>query len=110
MTGVQTCALPILLAGAVAGLGGSLYVFHKGSAFPDYLFVVKSIEPLVMILLGGVSAFLGPIVGAAVFKALDTVVTVYLHYWGSVLGAILTALVVLFPEGLLGAWRRRTAA
>jgi branched-chain amino acid transport system permease protein len=99
-----------VLAGAVAGLGGALYVFQKGSAFPDYLFVVKSIEPLVMILLGGVGAFLGPIVGAAVFKGLDTVVTASLHYWGAVLGAILTVLVVLFPRGLLGVWRSREEA
>ena len=98
--------LAFLLAGAVAGLGGALYVFLKGSAFPDYLFVTKSIEPLVMILLGGVGSFLGPMVGAGVFKALDTIVTARLHYWGAVLGAILTLLVVLFPDGLLGAIRR----
>jgi len=95
-----------VLAGLVAGLGGAVYVFQKGSAFPNYLFVDKSIEPLVMILLGGVSAFLGPALGAAVFTVLDTVVTKYLHYWGAVLGAILTALVVAFPRGLLGAGRR----
>ncbi len=99
--------LAFVLAGLAAGLGGAVYVFQKGSAFPNYLFVEKSIEPLVMILLGGVSAFLGPVVGAAVFTALDTVVTKYLHYWGAVLGAILTALVVLFPHGLLGPRRRR---
>jgi branched-chain amino acid transport system permease protein len=99
-----------VLAGGVAGLGGALYVFQKGSAFPDYLFVVKSIEPLVMILLGGVGTFLGPIAGAALFKGLDTVVTASLHYWGAVLGAILTVLVVLFPRGLLGAWRGRAEA
>ena len=98
--------LAFVLAGLVAGLGGALFVFQKGSAFPDYLFVVKSIEPLVMILLGGVAAFLGPVVGATVFKVLDTVVTAHLHYWGAVLGAILTGLVVLFPRGLLGAARR----
>jgi len=60
----------------------------------------------VMILLGGVSAFPGPILGATVFTALDTVVTAALHYWGAVLGAILTVLVVAFPRGLLGSWRR----
>jgi branched-chain amino acid transport system permease protein len=98
--------LAFLLAGLVAGLGGALYVFLKGSAFPDYLFVVKSIEPLVMILLGGVGSFLGPIVGATVFKGLDTVVTARLPYWGAVLGSILTLLVVLFPNGLVGAFRR----
>jgi len=93
------------LAGLVAGLGGALYVFQKGSAFPNYLFVEKSIEPLVMILLGGVGAFLGPVLGAAVFKVAETVVTAYVDYWGAVLGALLTVLVVLFPRGLLGAAR-----
>ncbi len=100
--------LAFVLAGLVGGLGGAVYVFQKGSAFPNYLFVEKSIEPLVMILLGGVGAFLGPVVGAGVFTVLDTVVTRYLHYWGAVLGAILTALVVVFPRGLLGAWRPGT--
>jgi branched-chain amino acid transport system permease protein len=100
--------LAFVVAGLVAGLGGALYVFQKGSAFPNYLFVEKSIEPLVMILLGGVTSFLGPVLGALAFTVLDTVVTKYLHYWGAVLGAILTGLVVLFPNGLLGG--RRSSA
>lgn len=99
--------LAFVIAGAVAGVGGALFVFQKGSAFPDYLFVVKSIEPLVMILLGGAAAFLGPVVGALAFKLLDTVVTAHLHYWGAVLGGVLVGLVMLFPEGLLGARRAR---
>jgi branched-chain amino acid transport system permease protein len=99
-----------VLAGLVAGAGGALFVFQKGSAFPEYLGVVRSIEPLVMILLGGVGAFLGPALGAAVFTVLDTVVTAWLDYWGAVLGAILTVLVVLFPRGLLGAGRGRAGA
>jgi branched-chain amino acid transport system permease protein len=98
-----------VLAGLVAGLAGAVYVFQKGSAFPNYLFVERSIEPLVMILLGGVGSFLGPVLGAGVFTVLDTVITKYLHYWGAVLGAILTVLVVLFPHGLLGARRSEKA-
>jgi len=94
-----------VLAGLVAGLAGAVYVFQKGSAFPNYLFVERSIEPLVMILLGGVGSFFGPVVGAGVFTVLDTLVTKYLHYWGAVLGTVLTGLVVLFPRGLLGARR-----
>ncbi len=99
-----------VLAGLVAGLAGAVYVFQKGSAFPNYLSVERSIEPLVMILLGGVASFLGPVLGAAAFTLLDTVVTKYLHYWGAVLGVVLTGLVVLFPHGLLGARRSRSAS
>ncbi len=91
-----------VVSAAFAGVAGALFAFQKGSVFPDYLFVVKSIEPLVMVLLGGVQTFAGPLVGAAVFKLLDTVVTSYWEYWGAVLGLILTVLVLLFPDGLVG--------
>ena len=91
-----------VVAAAFAGLAGALFAFEKGSVFPDYLFVTKSIEPLVMVLLGGVREFVGPLVGALLFKSLDTVVTAYWEYWGAVLGVILTGLVVLFPQGIVG--------
>lgn len=91
-----------VVAAAFAGLAGALFAFQRGSVFPDYLFVEKSIEPLVMVLLGGVREFAGPLVGALVFKLLDTVVTAYAEYWGAVLGLILTGLVLLFPQGLIG--------
>jgi branched-chain amino acid transport system permease protein len=91
-----------VVAAAFAGVAGALFAFQKGSVFPDYLFVLKSVEPLMMVLLGGVQHFTGPLLGAAVFKLLDTVVTSYWEYWGAVLGVILTALVLLFPQGLVG--------
>jgi branched-chain amino acid transport system permease protein len=91
-----------VVAAGFAGLAGALFAFQKGSVFPDYLFVAKSIEPLVMVLLGGVRQFVGPLIGALLFKLLDTVVTAYWEYWGAVLGVILTGLVVLFPQGIVG--------
>ncbi len=79
-----------------------MFVFLKGSVFPDYLAVPMSVEPLVMVLLGGVQALAGAPVGAAIYKLLDTVVTKYTEYWQLVLGAILILLVLVFPRGILG--------
>ncbi|MGH7406952.1 MAG: ABC transporter permease [Candidatus Methylomirabilales bacterium] len=93
----------VVVAAALAGLAGALFAFQKGSVFPDYLFVTKSIEPLVMVLLGGVRAFAGPLIGAFVYTLLDTVVTASWDYWGAVLGLVLTGLVLLFPQGMVGA-------
>jgi branched-chain amino acid transport system permease protein len=51
-------------------------------------------------------------VGAAVYIALDTVITKYTDYWQAVLGGILVLLVIVFPHGLVGVlhdrptWRR----
>jgi branched-chain amino acid transport system permease protein len=94
--------LAFLIAGLFAGLGGTIFVFLKGSAFPDYLSIPVSIESLVMILLGGIHTLAGAPVGAAAYKILDTAITQYTSYWQAVLGGILAFLVVAFPHGLIG--------
>ena len=83
-------------------MAGVVFAFQKGSVFPDYLFVVKSLEPLVMILLGGMHVFVGPLLGAGLYTLLDTVVTAYVEYWSAILGLILIALVLLCPQGIVG--------
>jgi branched-chain amino acid transport system permease protein len=90
------------VAGLFAGVGGTLFVFLKGSAFPDYLAVPVSVQALAMTLLGGLQATAGPLVGAAAFLTLDTVVTKYTGYWQAALGGILILLVTLFPQGIAG--------
>jgi branched-chain amino acid transport system permease protein len=94
--------LAFVVAGLFGGLAGSTFVFLKGSVFPNALTVAMSVEPLVMVLLGGIDALAGAPLGAAIYKLLDTVVTRYTEYWQLVLGGILVVLVLAFPRGLLG--------
>jgi branched-chain amino acid transport system permease protein len=94
--------LAFVVAGFFGGLAGGIFVFLKGSVFPESLAVPVSVEPLVMVLLGGVHSLAGAPLGAAVYKALDTVVTRYTEYWQLVLGVILVTIVLVFPRGLLG--------
>ena len=94
--------LAFVIAGFFGGLAGATFVFLKGSAFPEYFSVARSVEPLVMVLLGGVQAFAGAPLGAAVYTLLDTVATKYTEYWQLVLGVILVTLVLAFPRGILG--------
>jgi branched-chain amino acid transport system permease protein len=91
-----------VVAGFVAGLGGAIFAFLKGSVFPVYTESPMSVQPLVMVLLGGVGSPSGPLVGAAVYKLLDTVITRYTDYWQIVLGTILMLLVLAFPRGISG--------
>jgi branched-chain amino acid transport system permease protein len=91
-----------VIAGLFGGLAGATFVFLKGSVFPNYLHVPMSVEPLVMVLLGGVQSLAGAPLGAAIYKVLDTVLTQYTEYWQIVLGGILILLVVVFPRGVLG--------
>jgi branched-chain amino acid transport system permease protein len=99
--------IAFVIAGFFGGLAGATFVFLKGSAFPDYFSVPRSVEPLVMVLLGGVQALAGAPLGAAVYKVLDTVVTKYTAYWQMVLGVILVTLVLAFPRGIVGTLARR---
>ncbi|WP_440106355.1 ABC transporter permease [Acidovorax sp. BL-A-41-H1] len=92
-----------VVAGVMAGLAGALYVFSKGSISPDALSVGKSVDGLVMVLLGGVQTLSGPLVGAAVFTWLHDTVARNTDYWRAVLGGTMLLLVLLFPQGLAGA-------
>jgi branched-chain amino acid transport system permease protein len=99
-----------VIAAFFGGVAGAVFVFLNGSVFPDSLEIRLSVEPLVMVLLGGVQAFAGAPLGAAVYTILDTLVTRYTESWQLVLGTILIVLVLAFPRGILGALGERRDA
>ncbi len=97
------------LAGTLCGLAGGLYAFSKGSISPDTISVSRSIDGLVMVLLGGLQSLTGPIVGATVFLFLQDTVARSIEWWRAVLGLFIIGLVLLFPHGIAGTIRRRFA-
>lgn len=96
-----------VLAGALAGLAGALYVFSKGSLSPDVAAIPRSVDALVMVLLGGLNTVLGPIVGAAVFTWLADTVARAVSHWQAMLGATVILICIAFPDGIVGTLRRR---
>ncbi|EJE54455.1 branched-chain amino acid ABC-type transport system, permease component [Acidovorax sp. CF316] len=92
-----------VIAGLFAGLGGALFAFSKGSISPEALHVGKSVDGLVMVLLGGIQTLAGPVVGAVTFTWLHDTVARNTDYWRAMLGAIILILVLLFPQGIAGA-------
>jgi branched-chain amino acid transport system permease protein len=101
--------LAFVVAGACAGLGGGLFVFLQGSAFPAYLGIPVSVQGLLMVLLGGIQSLAGAVLGAGLYAALDAAVAGYTDYWQILLGVILMGLVLAFPDGLLPSVLRRRA-
>jgi branched-chain amino acid transport system permease protein len=90
------------VAGLFAGLAGALYAFSKGSISPDVMVVGKSVDGLVMVLLGGIQTLAGPIVGAATFTWLQDGIMRATEYWRALLGGVILLLVLVFPQGLAG--------
>ncbi len=91
-----------VVAGLFAGVAGALYAFSKGSISPEGLYVTKSVDGLVMVLLGGLNTLSGGAVGAVTFTWLHDAVARNTEYWRAMLGAIILVLVMLFPQGIAG--------
>ncbi len=91
-----------MVAALFAGLAGALFAFSKGSISPDSLGISRSIDALVMVLLGGVQTLAGPLVGAVTFTWLQDSVARGTDYWRALLGAIVLLLVLAFPQGIVG--------
>jgi branched-chain amino acid transport system permease protein len=100
-----------VIAGTVAGIGGALFAYLKGSVFPDVLGIPLSVDALVMVLLGGVETVSGAIVGAIVYKALSIWLVSETDWSKLVLGSFIVLIVVAFPKGIVGTlesiWPRR---
>jgi branched-chain amino acid transport system permease protein len=96
--------LAFAIAGCVCGVAGGLFAFAKGSISPETIHVQRSIDGLVMVLLGGIQTLTGPIVGATVFTTLQDTVMRETQYWRAMLGGIILLLVLAFPSGIVGAF------
>jgi branched-chain amino acid transport system permease protein len=96
-----------VVAALFAGLAGALYAFSKGSISPDSMGVGKSVDGLVMVLLGGVQTLAGPWVGAVTFTWLQDAIARNTEYWRALLGGVILLLVLAFPMGIAGWVRQR---
>jgi branched-chain amino acid transport system permease protein len=99
-----------VVAALFAAAGGVLLVVPTGLAAPTLAYWTHSGNLVFMLLLGGFAHFFGPIVGAFVFIFLQDQVMSVTQYWRFVFGAVLAALVIFLPHGLMGVLARRADA
>lgn len=92
-----------VLSGLFTGLAGGLNGELSRQITTQQLHWLLSAQLVLMIVLGGSRQFLGPVVGAFAFGALEDISLRFTHYRGLVMGAMLIGLVFGFPGGLLGA-------
>jgi branched-chain amino acid transport system permease protein len=100
----------LAIAGGFAGIAGGLYAYSKGGIAPDALAIPRSVDALVMMLLGGQNALFGPLLGAAAFTWLQDALARTTDYWRAGVGVVILVVVTLLPNGLGGvppAWLAR---
>ena len=97
------------IAGTFGGTAGALFAFAKGTISPDLAWVSRSLDGMVMVLLGGLQTLSGPIVGAAIFTWLQDTIMRQTPFWRGLLGLVILLLVLAFPGGIVGALANRFA-
>jgi branched-chain amino acid transport system permease protein len=98
------------IAGAAGGIAGGLFAFAKGSISPETIDVGRSVDAIVMVLLGGLNQLGGPIAGAGIYAVLQDTVMRQTQYWHALLGTVILVLVLVFPGGIVGYAAKRIAA
>ncbi len=91
-------------AGFMGGLAGALFVFSKGSVFPNELEIARSFDALIVVFLGGVKTLAGGVVGAGFFKGIEEVLLKF-EYWRLLMGLLIIFVVIAAPNGIVGSLR-----
>lgn len=87
-----------------AGVGGALYAGCIGVMEPAKFGFMKSIEILVMVVLGGMGSMLGSTISATVLTILPEALRAFADYRMVVYAIVLILVMIFRPQGLLGAY------
>jgi urea transport system permease protein len=94
-------------AAAVAGVGGAMFTLQVGFMSPSLVGIVPSIEMVIYCAVGGRTSIFGAIYGAILVNFARTEFSEDLpQLWLFAMGAMFIAVVVLFPNGIAGLYRR----
>lgn len=107
----------IIIAGMVASYSGTLHVIlNNKQPLPELFGAEFTVDPLLASLLGGTGSFGGPILGASFLHLSENAlrnlviqigqITINVgDYWALVLGIMFVVIVMVLPQGIVGAWQ-----
>lgn len=109
----RTKIVAFAISGGITALAGSMLAMYVGALSPTGSFtILKAIELLSGLVLGGVATQLGPLVGAAVVVYLPVVLSDHIDGQGAgvLFGVLLIVIVFVMPEGIVGRLNRGWAS
>ena len=90
-----------VLAAVFAGMGGMVMSLFVSGAYPEFAYWTISGEGIFIIMLGGITTFLGPMVGTVILLLLNDTVTRLTEHYGIVLGIVILFFALGLKKGLL---------
>lgn len=105
---VRRCRLwAFMISGGLAGLSGALYAAMNNFISPWAFDFVLSAEVVIWVLVGGRGTLLGAFIGAFGIQLLENLLSdLFVYYWLLVVGVIFMCVVLVFPDGVVGALGR----
>ena len=98
-----------VVSAGLAGLAGMLYVPQVGIITPAQIGVLPSLEMVIWVAVGGRGTLVGAIIGAVGVNFARSILTNHFpELWPFFLGGLFIAVVLIFPDGLVGLTRRLT--
>ena len=94
-----------VLSGTVAAVAGAMYAPWARIVTVEEVHWLTSAQPMLNTLLGGVSSFWGPVVGAGLFAAITYSTRTLIGLSELIVGGGLLAIILLAPNGMVGMWR-----
>lgn len=94
-----------VISGAVAAVAGAMYAPWSRIVTVEEVNWLASAQPMLNTLLGGVSSFWGPVVGAGLFAAITYATRTLVGLSELIVGTGLLAIILLAPNGAVGVWR-----
>lgn len=98
----RTQLLAFTLSGFFCAIAGVLAAVNQQAAYPDMLDWLRSGDAVLVAVVGGMYAFLGPVLGAIVYQLGHDVTVRFTTHWELALGLVLLFVVLAFPDGLAG--------
>ncbi len=102
----RTQLTAFVLSGTFCGVAGVLSTVNQQAAYPAMMDWNRSGEPVMAAVIGGMYAFLGPVLGAIIYQFGHDVIVRITTRWQLALGAVILAVVLVFPDGVSGLFRR----
>jgi len=94
--------IAFVFSSLIASISGVMGVFYVTNISPDSVGLLRSIDLLVIVVVGGATYLGGAFVGAALIAVFEAVIQDYTQYYVAATGILFIVVLMLAPQGLMG--------
>jgi branched-chain amino acid transport system permease protein len=98
--------LAFIFAAFVAAVGGVFFAFFTGLINPHSVSLTTNVETLLSGILGGIQTLFGAVLGTAILKTLDLVLSGITQRYLLIMGVLFLIVIMFAPKGAAGALKR----